>query len=268
VDVAAKAGSFGTLLAAAQAAGLAETLAGKGPFTVFAPTDEAFAKLPAGTVENLLKPENKATLAAILSYHVVPGRVMAKDVKTMPAGTANGQRVDIVVKDGAVTVDGAKVVKTDVTADNGVIHVIDRVIMPSDQTIVQTAVKAGSFKTLAMLLDKAGLVETLSGPGPFTVFAPTDDAFAKLPKETVESLLKPENKAALVRVLTYHVVPGRVFSNKVASKGWSASTVQGGELTSAASGKGWTVSGSGISATDIDASNGVIHVIDTVLMPK
>jgi len=130
VAVASGVGSFNTLVAAVKAAGLVETLQVKGPFTIFAPTDEAFAKLPAGTVENLLKPENKAQLVAILTYHVVPGKVMAADVKTMQAKTVNGKELAIVVADGKVTVDKANVVKTDVTASNGVIHVIDTVVLP------------------------------------------------------------------------------------------------------------------------------------------
>lgn len=130
VAVAAGAGSFKTLVAAVKAAGLVETLQGTGPFTVFAPTDDAFAKLPAGTVESLLKPENKDKLVAILTYHVVGGKVMAADVKTMMAKTVNGQELSIKVGDGGVTVDNAKVVKTDVAASNGVIHVIDTVVLP------------------------------------------------------------------------------------------------------------------------------------------
>jgi uncharacterized surface protein with fasciclin (FAS1) repeats len=130
VAVASGAGSFNTLVAAVKAAGLVETLQGKGPFTIFAPTDEAFAKLPAGTVENLLKPENKDQLIAILTYHVVAGKVMAADVKTMQAKTVNGKELSIKVADGKVTVDSAKVIKTDVAASNGVIHVIDTVILP------------------------------------------------------------------------------------------------------------------------------------------
>jgi uncharacterized surface protein with fasciclin (FAS1) repeats len=130
VAVASGAGSFNTLVAAVKAAGLVETLQGAGPFTVFAPTDEAFAKLPKGTVEELLKPENKAKLVSILTYHVVAGKVMAADVKTMKAKTVNGQELDVKVSDSGVTVDNAKVVKTDVAASNGVIHVIDTVVMP------------------------------------------------------------------------------------------------------------------------------------------
>jgi uncharacterized surface protein with fasciclin (FAS1) repeats len=133
VDTAVAAGSFRTLTAAVQAAGLVETLKGKGPFTVFAPTDEAFAKLPAGTVESLLKPENKQKLVAVLTYHVVPGNVQAKDVvKLKEAKTVQGQALTIDAKGGSVTVDGANVVKTDIACTNGVIHVIDSVVLPKD----------------------------------------------------------------------------------------------------------------------------------------
>jgi uncharacterized surface protein with fasciclin (FAS1) repeats len=131
VDTAVAAGQFKTLASAIQAAGLVDTLKGDGPFTVFAPTDEAFAKLPAGTVENLLKPENKEQLVAILTYHVVPGKVEAAEVVTMDeAKTVNGKMVDIKVKGDTAMVNDAKVTKTDIAASNGVIHVIDTVIMP------------------------------------------------------------------------------------------------------------------------------------------
>lgn len=130
VSVASGADNFKTLVAVVKAAGLVETLQGKGPFTVFAPTDDAFANLPAGTVEDLLKPENKENLVAILTYHVVPGKVMAADVKTMKVKTVNGKELSIKVEDGQVTVDNAKVIKTDVAASNGVIHVIDTVVLP------------------------------------------------------------------------------------------------------------------------------------------
>ena len=131
VAVAAEAVSFNTLVAAVKAAGLVETLQGPGPFTVFAPTDEAFAKLPAGTVENLLKPENKDQLVAVLTYHVLPGKVTAKEVETMKAKTVNGQSVSLKVPNGSVMIDGATVIKADVPAGNGVIHVIDAVILPN-----------------------------------------------------------------------------------------------------------------------------------------
>ena len=131
VDTAVAAGSFKTLVAAVQAAGLAGTLKGEGPFTVFAPTDEAFAKLPPGTLDELLKPENRAKLTAILTYHVVPGRVMASDVAGLKsARTVNGQELTISAEGGSVTIDQARVVKTDIVCSNGVIHVIDSVVLP------------------------------------------------------------------------------------------------------------------------------------------
>jgi transforming growth factor-beta-induced protein len=131
LQTAAAAGSFSTLSAAIKAAGLEETLSGPGPFTVFAPTDDAFAKLPAGTVDSLLKPENKAKLVAILTYHVVAGNVMAKDVVTSTKlKSVQGQDLTVAVDGSSVSIDGAKVVKTDVAASNGVIHVIDTVVLP------------------------------------------------------------------------------------------------------------------------------------------
>jgi len=134
VETATAAGQFNTLLAAAQAAGLVDVLTSDGPFTVFAPTDEAFAKLPAGTVEELLKEENRDKLAAILTYHVVPGKYMAADVLGMSSlETAQGSMLAVSLKDGKAYVDNAQIIKTDIIASNGVIHVIDSVVLPSDK---------------------------------------------------------------------------------------------------------------------------------------
>ena len=274
VDTAVAAGSFKTLAAALSAAGLVDTLKGAGPFTVFAPTDEAFAKLPAGTVENLLKPENKAQLASILTYHVVSGRVAAADVvKLTSATTVNGQRVDILAKDGEVTLDGkTKVVKTDIACSNGVIHVIDSVILPVQKDVLQVAGDAGSFTILAKAIQAAGLADALKSKGPFTVFAPTDEAFQKLPAGTIENLLKPENKEKLASILKFHVISGAAYADSVVKLTESPKTLQGqafqikvkdGKVTI-----GNNAAMAGVSATDIEASNGVIHVIDTVLMPK
>ncbi|MBI1302812.1 MAG: fasciclin domain-containing protein [Phycisphaera sp.] len=268
VETAIGAGSFNTLVAAVKAADLVETLSGPGPFTVFAPTDEAFAKLPAGTVESLLKPENKAKLAAILTYHVVPGKVMAADVvKLTNAGTAQGQRVDIAVKDGTVSVDGAKVVTTDIACSNGVIHVIDSVILPTDKNIVEVAASNGSFNTLVAAVKAAGLVETLSGKGPFTVLAPTDEAFAKLPAGTLENLLKPENKQQLIDILTYHVVPGVAAYSDQVVKMTEVPTVFGAAVPVAVKDGKVKLGAATVVAADVETSNGVIHVIDTVILP-
>ncbi len=268
VDTAVAAGSFKTLAAALGAADLVDALKGKGPFTVFAPTDEAFAALPAGTVETLLKPENKALLTAILTYHVVPGSLKAEKVlKADKLVTLNGQKLDLTTSDKGAMVDGAKIVKTDIAASNDVIHVIDKVILPSTKDIIDTAVEAGSFKTLAAALSAASLVETLQGDGPFTVFAPTDEAFAALPAGTVESLLKPENKAKLAAVLTYHVVPGRIYATDAISAG-KAKTVQGSSVTITAKDGKVMIDNATVITADIDSTNGVIHVIDQVILPK
>jgi len=268
VETAVAAGSFKTLVAAVQAAGLVETLNGAGPFTVFAPTDEAFAKLPAGTLEMLLKPENKAKLASILTYHVVPGAVKAADVvKLKTAGSVNGQRVDIKVDGGKVTVDGANVVTTDIACSNGVIHVIDTLILPVDGTIVDVAVKNGSFNTLVAAVKAAGLVETLSGKGPFTVLAPTDAAFAKLPAGTLEMLLKPENKQQLVDILTYHVVPGVAAYSDAVVKMTEVPTVLGSSIAVKVVNGKVMLNGATVVAADVEATNGVIHAVDTVILP-
>lgn len=133
VETAVAAGSFNTLAAALKAAGLIETLKGKGPFTVFAPTDDAFKKLPAGTVESLLKPENKAKLTAILTYHVVAGKAMAKDVKPGKVKTVQGAEANVMAHGNGLMIDNANIVKTDIVTSNGVIHVIDAVILPPEK---------------------------------------------------------------------------------------------------------------------------------------
>lgn len=267
VDTAVEAGKFKTLAAALGAAGLVDAVKGPGPFTVFAPSDEAFAKLPKGTVETLLKPENKEKLKAILTYHVVPGKVMAKDVLGVKgAKSLNGQRIDVKVDGGKVMVDGAQVVATDIACTNGVIHVIDSVILPSEENIPTVATKAGKFSTLLAAAKAAGLVDALSGDKALTVFAPTDEAFAKLPKDTVATLLKPENKDKLKAILLFHVVEGRVYSeDALAAK--TAATLQGSKVEITVKDGAAYVNGAKILATDVDASNGVVHIIDSVILP-
>lgn len=267
VETAVEAGSFQTLVAAVKAAGLVETLSSPGPFTVFAPTDEAFAKLPTGTVETLLKPENKDQLVAVLTHHVVAGRVPASKVVSLTgAKTVGGQRVDFTSGDAGVTVDGANVVQTDIDCSNGIVHVIDQVILPVSETIPEVASAAGAFGTLLAAATAADLVPTLSGTGPFTVFAPTEEAFGALPKGTVAELLRPENKAKLAEILTYHVVSGRVYSEDALAID-SAPTVAGPSIKVTLTEAGANINDARLLQTDIDASNGVIHVIDRVLLP-
>merc|ERR1712021_9962 len=218
-------------------AGLEETLSGDGPFTIFAPTNEAFEKLPKSTVDELMA--NPDALKKILLYHVIPSEVKSSDIyqDDLLVASAEGTklRVNTYMKrfyyDGFLTVNGKRISRTDVLATNGVVHFISDVIdtLASDDC-TQVLTNDGRFETLLTAVTKAGLVETLQGEGPFTVFAPTDEAFAKLPADTVENLLKPENKDQLVAVLTYHVVAGKVMAADVV-KVDSAATVQGQSVT-------------------------------------
>lgn len=278
VDTAIAAGNFTTLAAALNAAGLVETLKGEGPFTVFAPTDAAFAALPAGTVETLLK-DPKGDLTQILLYHVISGKVMAADVTNgLEAATVQGGKVTFKVDSNGVMINDAKIVTTDIVASNGVIHVIDKVIMPTPKEaaaakpaladIVDTAVAAGNFTTLVKAVEAAGLVETLKGKGPFTVFAPTDEAFAALPAGTLDELLKdPSGK--LTEILLYHVVPGQVMAADVVGlNGKEVATVGGKMLKITVDGDKVMINDANVITTDIATSNGVIHVIDKVVLPK
>lgn len=262
VETASGTGTFQTLLAAATAAGLAETLTNDGPFTVFAPSDEAFAKLPAGTVEALLK--DPEALKKILLYHVVEGFVFSGDVVGLKsAETLNGKDLTIEVTDGKVMIDASQVVAADILASNGVIHVVDSVLLPKPN-IVEAASADGRFKTLLAAAEAAGLVETLESKGPFTVFAPTDDAFAKLPAGTVEALLK--DIPTLKSILLYHVVPGAVKAEDVV-KLTSADTAAEKPVSIKVDGGSVFINESKVVITDIMTSNGVIHVIDAVLLP-
>jgi transforming growth factor-beta-induced protein len=282
VDTAVAAGSFNTLASLLTDAGLIETLKGEGPFTVFAPTDEAFSKVPAEVLDMLAA--DKELLKTVLTYHVVGGAaVMAADVKTGPVASVQGEELSLMAEGGKVMVNDANVITADVKASNGVIHVIDAVLLPptvaaklasaepatteaaAEADIVDTAVAAGSFNTLAAALGAAGLVETLKGDGPFTVFAPTDDAFAALPAGLVDKLLLPENEAVLAQILKYHVVSGKVLAADV--KTGKVPSVEGSDIDVKVDGGKVTVNGANVTATDIVTSNGVIHVIDAVILP-
>lgn len=265
VDTAVADGRFTTLVAAVQAAGLVDTLKGEGPFTVFAPTDAAFAKLPMGTVSALLA--DIPALTDILLYHVVAGRQLAADVVGLDeVVTVLGEPVKISLMDGEVYINNARIIMTDIITSNGVIHVIDSVILPP-KDIVETAVADGRFTTLVAALQAAGLVETLQGEGPFTVFAPTDDAFAKLPEGTVATLLLPENLETLKNILLYHVVAGKVMAADVVTLE-SADTVLGQQVMIKVEDGKVYINDAQVIITDLETSNGVIHVIDTVLLPE
>jgi len=253
-------------------AGLAETLSGPGPFTVFGPTNAAFAKLPKAVLEKLSK--DKKLLADVLKYHVVSGSVyssqlsdnlQATSLLMLPDGKAADIRINIYNDGKLITADGSPVVLPNQNATNGVIHVVDRVMFPIPTTSIPGEVTMRKeFSTLLAAVKAAGLVETLSGDGPFTLFAPTDEAFAKIPKDVLDKLLA--NKTALADVLTYHVISGAFWSSSL-SNGMMPTTVEGKTLTIKIDSAGVMVNDAKVEEADVAVTNGVIHVIDTVLLP-
>jgi transforming growth factor-beta-induced protein len=275
VETAQATDSLSTLVTAVIAADLVDTLSSEGPFTVFAPNNDAFAALAQGTVESLLMEENKAALADILTYHVVPGAYAAADVTDgLELTSVQGQKLMFTLVDGKVIINGnSEVILADVATSNGTVHVIDRVLMPSDEdvmmkNIVETAQATDSLSTLVTAVIAADLVDALSGEGPFTVFAPNNDAFAALAQGTVESLLMEENKAALADILTYHVVPG-AFAAADVTDGLVLTTLNGQELSFTLVGGKVMINGnSEVILADVTTSNGTVHVINSVLMPS
>ena len=273
VDLAAANKDLSTLVAALKAAGLVDTLSGKGPFTVFSPSNEAFAALPAGTLANLLKPENKKQLVDILTYHVAVGKVHAKDITDMESiTTEEGKSVMARISNNKIFINSAKVTTADVSASNGIVHLIDEVLMPGTapapaNSIVDLAIANKDLSTLVAALKAADLVDTLSGAGPFTVFAPSNKAFAALPAGTLANLLKPENKKQLVDLLTYHVAAGAVKAKDLMDMDM-LKTVEGKDVTVRVADRTILINSAKVTTADVSASNGVVHLIDEVLMPK
>ncbi len=280
VDTAIAAGAFNTLVAAVQAADLEDALRSEGPFTVFAPTDDAFADLPEGLVGQLLLPQNQEKLQELLLYHVVAGAVFSDDLRRFNyTETLNGKYLWIrKLWRGIIKVNSARVTTADIAASNGVIHVINKVLIPrgweldSDEPeptmdIVDTAIAAGTFNTLVAAAGAAELVDALRGDGPLTVFAPDDDAFARLPNGLVDALLLPENQGALQDLLLYHVVAGQVLSGDL-NYYQRVATLQGSKVRIIKwFGNVW-VNWSRVTTADVLATNGVIHVINQVLIPR
>jgi uncharacterized surface protein with fasciclin (FAS1) repeats len=265
VEAAQAAGSFNTLVGALETTGLVETLKGDGPFTVFAPTDAAFGAFTDIELDAITSDVD--LLTRILTYHVVPGDVRAADVVNLSsAPTVNGKDLSITVEGGEVFVDGRRVAQTDLVVENGVIHVLDGVLLPEPiLDIVETARNAGSFNTLLAALDVAGLTDVLEGEGPFTVLAPTDDAFAKIPPDVLNGLLADVD--ALTDVLTYHVIDGEAPASAVVQLD-AATTLQGGDVAISVGADGTVrINDSTVLLTDIMTRNGIIHVIDAVLLP-
>jgi len=265
--VATNTGIHTALVAALAQADLVTTLQGDGPFTVFAPTDDAFtaAGIDLSTYDT---DDENATLVDILTYHVVSGAVMSSDLTDgMTATAVNTDSLTFTVGSDGVMVNDANVVSADVAASNGVIHVIDKVLMPpADLVDIPTvATSTGIHTALVAALAQADLVTTLQGDGPFTVFAPTDDAFtaAGIDLSTFDT---DEENATLVDILTYHVVSGAVMSSDL-TDGMTATAVNTDSLTFTVSSDGVMVNDANVVSADVAASNGVVHVIDKVLMP-
>ena len=266
VMTAEDAGVFNTLLAALDAASLTSALEGPGPFTVFAPTDDAFAAIDADVLNDLIA--DPELLARVLTYHVVSGEFTSTDVAGLSsAPTLNGKDVSLSFDGTTVMVDGATVIGADVEASNGIIHVIDQVLLPEPiADILQTAKGAGIFGTLLAAVDAAGLTATLQGDGPFTVFAPTDDAFAAIDAGALNALLA--DPPALAAILAYHVVPGALGAGEVLASS-ALTTVNGADAAISLDNDGNPrIDDAIIIATDIGARNGIVHVIDRVIFPN
>ena len=270
VDIIVNSADHDTLEAAVIAAELADDLSGPGPFTVFAPTDAAFAVLPAGTIETLLVDPTGA-LAQILLYHVVAGQALSASLSDgQTITTLQGEDITVTIGMNGVMINGATVVVADILADNGVVHVIDAVLLPPapepTTTVVDVIVNSADHDTLEAAVIAAGLAETLSGDGPFTVFAPTDAAFAALPAGTIETLLA-DPTGTLTQILLYHVVGTQALSTDL-TNGQTVATLQGQTVTVTINAEGVFINNAQVTVADIVTDNGVIHVIDAVLIPQ
>ncbi len=265
VDIIANSPDHNTLEAAVIAAELADDLSGDGPFTVFAPTDDAFAALPAGLVDQLLA-DPTGDLAQILLYHVLGAQVLSTDLTDgQAAATLQGDDVTVTINAEGVFINDAKVTVADILADNGVVHVIDAVLLPPVTTVVDIIVNSPDHNTLEAAVIAAGLADDLSGDGPFTVFAPTDAAFAALPAGLVDQLLA-DPTGDLAQILLYHVLGAQVLSTDL-TDGQAAATLQGEDVTVTINAEGVFINDAKVIVADILADNGVVHVIDAVLLP-
>ncbi|NRA68516.1 MAG: fasciclin domain-containing protein [Pseudobacteriovorax sp.] len=271
VDIAIGNEDFSTLVDLVVKADLADVLASEGPFTVFAPTNEAFAKLPADVLATVQA--DKELLKKILLYHVAAGKLLAGDVVgSEKIITANDLKIKVRMEDGQVFLNDSLLIATDIKADNGVIHVIDTVLIPQEEeepapkTLLETAAAAGNFNTLIAAVEAAGLTDLLNQEGPFTILAPTDDAFAAIPEDQLSAILA--DKEILTNILTYHVIPNAAVAAETVVTLSEATMANGDTVAISVSEDGLKINQANVIATDITASNGIIHVIDSVLVPE
>ena len=271
LTTAASNGSFDTLVSLVVAADLDEVLQGEGSFTVFAPTDDAFAMLPAETVESLRDPANRDQLRAILTYHVVGSEISVPlhppSHRITEAETLQGNEIRFERENTRVFVNDAEIVVRNVHCANGLVHAIDSVLLPPPSTpdLAELAAGAGTFTTLLAAVEAAGLGGVLEGEEALTVLAPTDEAFAALPNGALDELLLPENRETLARILKDHVLAGDLSARDLARRE-AVSALSGSELPVAIEGGGLEIGGARVLQNDLEASNGSIHVIDRVLL--
>lgn len=260
----AKAAGLTTLLDLVTASGIKLP---KTPVTIFAPTNAAFAKLPKATLKELLKPESRGKLRQILAYHIVAGARTSADVlNSRSLKSLIEQPLKVNAQTGRIA--DASIVAVDVSFDGGIVHVIDSVLLPEQRSITQLAAATKDLSTLVTAVKAAQLASQLgSDNGPWTVFAPINSAFAKLPKGTLNSLLERSNRRALTEILGLHVVPGRVAASELLAKK-RLTTLMGQPITASLKNGKVTIDGANIVTADIPAQNGVIHLIDTVVLPK
>ncbi len=269
VDIVVGSDDHNTLETAVVEAELAAALSAEGPFTVFAPTDAAFDSLPDGTLDDLLA-DPTGDLAGILQYHVVSGKVMSGDLSDgMKVATLQGDSIMISIDGGDVMINDVRVTAADLEADNGVVHVIDKVMLPPapalPATVVDIVVGSDDHNTLETAVVEAELAAALSAEGPFTVFAPGDAAFDSLPDGTLDDLLA-DPTGDLAGILQYHVVSGKVMSGDL-SDGMKVATLQGDSIMISIDGGDVMINDARVTAADLEADNGVVHVIDKVMLP-
>ena len=267
-DIIATSPNHTTLATAVVAAGLDVALSGPGPFTVFAPTDAAFEALPPTVISDLLS-DPQGALTDVLLYHVLDSQVLSTElVDGMMVTTLQGEEITVTINGSDVFINDAQVTFPDMQGTNGVVHVIDAVLLPPvmpTNTIMDIVTNSADHNTLEIALNASSLNETLGNPGDFTLFAPTDAAFALLPAGTVDDLLA-DPTGALLNVLLYHALSGTVVSSML-SDGMMATTIQGSDITVTINADGVFINNARVTTADIMATNGVVHVIDAVLLP-
>ena len=274
MDTAIANGNFRYLVTCINAAYLTEALKTGGPFTVFAPTDTAFAKLPPDVLFYLLEPQNVRVLLRVLLYHIIPINATAAAIKALnppvKIQTLNEQSFLVTKNGDELQVNDARVLITDIFSTNGIIHAIDTVLIPPREDLVDTIVHDTSYQILVKCLQAADLVNTLKGSGPFTIFAPTDYGFNQLPPGTIANLLKPENKQLLTKILLYHVVAGNLTDAAIISLNppVQLETLANQAISVTLYFNKIKINNATVVAANSFATNGIIHTIDQVLLPR